>query len=98
MATLGNNPVSAVVLLEDVNLGAKVARPHDATRSLSEPIATDVFERAKLEQHLRAVLAAIEFVGSEGAFHSIELDGNDDIRDFNQSSYTNSINGTSATS
>ncbi|GAB5443698.1 MAG: hypothetical protein Fues2KO_40470 [Fuerstiella sp.] len=39
------------------------------------------------------VLAHIEFIGSDGAFYRFDLDGNDDIRDFNQNSFTNEING-----
>ncbi len=40
-------------------------------------------------------LAAVEFVGSDGAFYRKELVGNVDIRDYNQGVFTNSINGTS---
>jgi hypothetical protein len=42
-------------------------------------------------------LAHIEFSGSDGAFASIPLDGNADIRDYNNSTYANSINGTTTT-
>ena len=37
---------------------------------------------------------AVEFVGSDGAFESYDLVGNDDIRDFNNGAFTNVINGT----
>lgn len=39
------------------------------------------------------VRAHVEFIGSDGAFYRFDLDGNDDIRDFNQNHYTNNING-----
>ncbi len=38
--------------------------------------------------------ASIQFFGSEGAFFEKQLDGNSDVRDWLQSSRTNSINGT----
>lgn len=39
--------------------------------------------------------ASIEFVGSEGAFLAIDLDGGDDIRDYLENTFTNTINGAS---
>lgn len=38
--------------------------------------------------------AAFEFYGSNGAFHSIALDGGSDVRDYLQGSHANAINGT----
>lgn len=38
-------------------------------------------------------LARVELVGVTGAVHAVPLLGNDDIRDYNQRGYTNSING-----
>lgn len=42
-------------------------------------------------------LARIEFTGNAGAFFTKHLDGNVDIRDYIESSFTNSINGTTTT-
>ncbi len=39
-------------------------------------------------------LAAIEFRGKNGAFFRKDLEGNVDIRDYNQNNFTNDINGT----
>lgn len=38
--------------------------------------------------------ASLEFFGDNGAYHKKDLYGNTDIRDFNKSTWTNSINGT----
>lgn len=38
--------------------------------------------------------AALEFMGSQGAFFRKELDGNSDVRDFLSNVFTNTINGT----
>ena len=35
----------------------------------------------------------IEFFGSDGAFHQLNMTDNDDIRDWNQASFANNING-----
>lgn len=42
-------------------------------------------------------LIAVEFVGSDTAFQSFDLVGNNQIRDYNQAVWTNSINGTTTT-
>ncbi len=42
-------------------------------------------------------LATVEFYGCNGTFYSKPLIGNEDIRDYFNGSYTNSINGTSST-
>jgi hypothetical protein len=43
----------------------------------------------------RGGLLAVEFIGSDGAFASFDLVGDEDVRDYNQNRFTNSINGTS---
>lgn len=42
-------------------------------------------------------LSAIEFTGTGGAFLHVDLDGDSDIRDYNQAIWANSINGTTTT-
>ncbi len=44
-----------------------------------------------------ASFARVEFVGSGGLLHGVDLVGNVDIRDWNQFAWTNTINGTSTT-
>ena len=39
-------------------------------------------------------LAAVEFIGENGSFFRKELDGNKDIRDYIENTFTNNINGT----
>lgn len=42
-------------------------------------------------------LASIRFLGTGGLDHTVALDGNSDIRDFLDSSFSNAINGTTTT-
>ncbi|MBS0196800.1 MAG: hypothetical protein JSR77_08585 [Planctomycetes bacterium] len=42
-------------------------------------------------------LLRIEFIGTHGAFHALDLVGGVDVRDWNQYAYTNTINNTTTT-
>ena len=69
------------------------ANPRVVEISVDVPMATEVYTllNAFWGETSPGTFASIEFIGSDGAFYAVDLDGDDHVRDWNEATWANNI-------